>query len=429
MIPQVYIFAASVVSLVLFTRFLKFPLPLALIAVSIVAALMAGFGIPFRHLVEGGFGYLNLVLALFAGAFFGQALQKSGTAAAFAGYTFNFLRGNSLLVLSFSAALLYAVGMFVGIAGVAVLATGVLVVPLLRLIGLESFRIGAFIAVVATCGMIAPPVNVPAMTIADGVNMPYLGFEPILLVLSVPSVIFMIVQAALSLRKSPKPTAAPVLDRRLALYGLVCLAVSLGFWAVLRAFPALVPDPAPAIVLFIAGLLTLPTLDRRKLGDTLSSTFAGTPLVLAAVLVTVGILLQVMTLTGVRGWLVINSMSMPGFWIFVEMALIPLFGGVLTSIGTANVMGVPFAFALIHQDMILNVGALSAIAALSEFVPPTSIAAALATYVVGDTKLWPVIKGSLGGAIIIAVIALLVLIFAQNLSGLLVFESVKVLEH
>ncbi|MDB5623681.1 MAG: hypothetical protein JWR39_2244, partial [Devosia sp.] len=198
MIPQVYIFAAGVASLVIFTRFLKVPLPIALIAVSIIAGLMAGFGIPFRHLVEGGFGYLNLVLALFAGAFFGQALQKSGIADAFAGYAYTFLRGNTLLILTFSAALLYAVGMFVGIAGVAVLATGVLVVPILRLIGMQSFRIGAFMAVVATCGMIAPPVNVPAMTIADGVNMPYLGFEPVLLLLSIPAVIFMIVQAAVT---------------------------------------------------------------------------------------------------------------------------------------------------------------------------------------------------------------------------------------
>lgn len=429
MIPQIYIFFAGVAALVIFTRFLKFPLPIALIAVSILAAIMGGFGIPFRHLVEGGFGYLNLVLALFAGAFFGQALQKSGIADAFAGYSYTLLRQNKVLVLIFSAALLYSVGMFVGIAGVAVLATGVLVVPLLRLIGMQSFRIGAFIAVVATCGMIAPPVNVPAMTIADGVNMPYIGFEPVLLVLSLPAVAFMIVQALVTLPKSGASIPSPVLDRRLALHGLVCLIASLGFWAILRAFPSLIPDPAPAIVLVVAGLLILPALDRAKLSSTLTATFAGTPLALAAVLVTVGILLQIMTLTGVRGWLVINSMSMPGFWIFVEMALIPLFGGVLTSIGAANVMGVPFAFALIHQDMILNVGALSAISALSEFVPPTSIAAALATYVVGDTRLWPVIRGSLGGALVIAVIAMLVLIFAQNLSSLLVFESASMLEH
>ena len=43
-----------------------------------------GFGVPFRHLVEGGFGYLNLILALFAGAFFGQVMRHSGAADALA---------------------------------------------------------------------------------------------------------------------------------------------------------------------------------------------------------------------------------------------------------------------------------------------------------------------------------------------------------
>lgn len=107
----------------------------------------------------------------------------------------------------------------------------------------------------------------------------------------------------------------------------------------------------------------------------------------------------------------------------------PVIGGVLTSIGSANILGVPFAFALIHQDMILNVSGLSAIAALSEFVPPTAISAALATYIVGDTKLSSVLKASIWGAVIIAAVAFIMLIFAQELSGYLVFEHVSIREH
>src|SRR6266481_9401291 len=51
---------------------LRWPLPLSFIAVAAATALLGDFGIPFRHLVEGAFGFINLVLALFAGAFFGQ---------------------------------------------------------------------------------------------------------------------------------------------------------------------------------------------------------------------------------------------------------------------------------------------------------------------------------------------------------------------
>src|SRR5260370_24240222 len=59
---------------------LRWPLPLTFIAVAVAAALLRDFGIAFRHLVEGAFGFMNLILALFAGAFFGQMMPKSGAA-------------------------------------------------------------------------------------------------------------------------------------------------------------------------------------------------------------------------------------------------------------------------------------------------------------------------------------------------------------
>lgn len=411
------------------TWLLRWPLPIALILVACLAALLADFGLPFRHLVEGGFGYFNLILALFAGAFFGQILQKAGIADAVAGRIHVMVGGNRFIVLTIAAFLLFVVGMFVGIAGVSVLAMGVLVAPMLRGLGMEPHRIGAFIAVVATCGMIAPPVNVPAMTIADGVNMPYIGFGPALLALSLPPAIYMVISSALKLRGSPVPQASEESSGKLAAIGLLSIGGVFVFWTLLRLFPMTIPDPAVPIVLVVGGLVALPALGRERMSTTMTSIFSGTPLALAAVLVAVGVLVQIMTLTGVRGWLVINSMAFPPPWTFVEMIAMPIIGGVLTSIGSANILGVPFAFALIHQDMILNVSGLSAIAALSEFVPPTAISAALATYIVGDTRMGAVLKASVGGAIVIAVIALVMLIFAQDLSSYLVFENVTIRDH
>lgn len=421
MLTPGWIFLIGAVVLALLTWLWRWPLPIVLVVLAILAAFLAGFGVPFRHLIEGGFGYLNLVMALFAGAFFGQMMQKSGIAEAFSAAMLSALRGNAWAVLALSGVLLFSVGMFVGIAGVAVLATGVLVVPMLRGIGMPGDRIGAFVAVVATCGMIAPPVNVPAMTIADGVNMPYIGFAVPLLCLSVPPALYMIIMGALRARRAVRPETKTAIawDGR-ATTGLICIAAILIFWTLLRLFPGIIPDPAVPLVLVLGGLAALPALGRRGLGKALTDAFSGVPLVLAAVLVTVGVMVQIMTLTGIRGWLVINSMSFPPPWAFVEMALIPVFGGVLTSIGAANILGVPFAFALIHQDMILNVSGLSAVAALSEFVPPTAIAAALATYVVGDTRMLAVVRASAGAALLIAVLAIGMLVFADALSGPLV---------
>jgi GntP family gluconate:H+ symporter len=63
------IFALAIALFLLAHVVLRWPLPLALLAVAVGAALLGDFGIPFRHLVEGGFGFINLVLALLAGAY------------------------------------------------------------------------------------------------------------------------------------------------------------------------------------------------------------------------------------------------------------------------------------------------------------------------------------------------------------------------
>src|SRR6266705_5315351 len=270
---------------------LRAPLPLSFIVVAAVTALIGDFGIPFRHLVEGGFGFINLVLALFAGAFFGHMMRGSGAADA--------------------------------------AATGIL-----RLSGARLL---------------------PLLTLA----------------------------------------ALPL-------------------------FPTVLIDPASPLILVIGGLAALPMLPRGELRKAVMATFTGTPLLLAAVLVTVGILVQIMTLTGVRGWLVISTMSLTVPWNYVSLALgMPLLGGALTAMSVSDVIGVPAAFSFIGQDMIINVAALSAIASLAEFVPPTAIAAALSCYVVGGGSIGQVIRRAWPPMMVLLVLALLMLIFARQLTGIL----------
>ena len=82
-------------------------------------------------------------------------------------------------------------------------------------------------------------------------------------------------------------------------------------------------------------------------------------------------------------------------------------------------MGVPVAFSFIGQDMILNVAALSAIAALAEFVPPTAIAASLSCYVVGAGTVGQVVRRSWPPMAVLAALAMLMLVFARQLTGIL----------
>lgn len=275
--------------------------------------------------------------------------------------------------------------------------------------------------------MIAPPLNTPAMTIADGVNMPYASFSLPLLVLSVPPALLAVLLTAMATTGQTPPEPEPAAGA--ALVGLISLTLIMGFWFLLRLFPMHIPDPVVPLVLVVGGLVGLVGQERRHVTTALASAFSGTPLMLAAVLVAVGVVVQIMTLTGIRGLLVINTMSFPGEFAYLALFLMPLIDGVLTAAGTANVLGVPFAFAFIHQDMIVNVSAISSIAALSEFVPPTAIAAALASYIVGDARLLRVLKFSLVPAALIAVIAILMLVFADSLTGVLQTGAVDFAEH
>jgi len=412
---------ALAIALFLVLHVLRWPLPLSFLVVVVATALLGDFGLPFRHLVEGGFGFINLVLALFAGAFFGHMMRASGAADAAAAGIVRAAGGKVLPVLTLVAAPLFVVGMFVGLSGVAVLSGGVFAVPALRRLGFEDATIAAFIAVMATAGMIAPPMNVPAMLIANGVNMPWTGVTKPLLALSVPLAIAALAWFTWGCGPT-KPAPAATADGSVAasLRGLAPLAVIVAIWISVRTFPAVVVDPASPLILVIGALIALPFTPRVELRKVIMATFTGTPLHLAAVLVTVGILVQIMTLTGVRGWLVISTMSLTAPWNFVSLLVgMPLLGGALTAMSVADVIGVPMAFSFIGQDMILNVAALSAIAALAEFVPPTSIAAALACYVVGGGTIGQVFRRAWPPMALLAALALLMLVFARQLTGIL----------
>jgi len=132
------IFAIAIALFLVLHFMLRAPLPLSFIVVAVVAALIGDFGIPFRHLVEGGFGFINLVLALFAGAFFGHMMRASGAADAAAAGIMRMSGPRLLPLLTLVALPLFVVGMFVGLSGVAVLAAGVFAVPALRRTGFDD---------------------------------------------------------------------------------------------------------------------------------------------------------------------------------------------------------------------------------------------------------------------------------------------------
>jgi hypothetical protein len=80
----------------------------------------------------------------------------------------------------------------------------------------------------------------------------------------------------------------------------------------------------------------------------------------------VGGFIQVMTLTGCRGWLVAVLLGAPPWAIYATAAVgMPLFGAV-SAFGSASVLGVPFLLALLGRNEVMTTAALSLLASLGD---------------------------------------------------------------
>ena len=138
-----------------------------------------------------------------------------------------------------------------------------------------------------------------------------------------------------------------------------------------------------------------------------------------AILAGVGMFIQVMTLTGVRGLIVVSALSVNPALLYVVIGLaIPLFG-VVSAFGSASVFGVPFLLALMAMggvDPIIVVAALSLIAGMGDFMPPTALAAIFASQIIGEPKYSRVLKKLVIPGVIVILWALMFVVFSGEIS-------------
>lgn len=402
-------------------------LPLVFVATAVAGLLLGGFSLAPRHLVEGMFGYFYLILVLFSGAIYNRWMQESGAAATVTGTLERWLGGRRALLLFAAAALVYVTGMLTGTAGSAVLFAGAVAVPVLRGIGMTPSQAAALITIQAVLGMVAPPVNLPAAMIADGVNMPYAEFDWILLVLSLPLAIVSAWLIGRPLNAGEGKGAGATQGAAAAaggqpqsgrvLLSFLAVIAPLLIWLLARVIPHAFHDPSVPLVLVIGALFAW-WAGRGRLRPVQSAVaeLGGKVLELGAILAGVGMLVQVLSLTGVRGWIAMNSMALEPPWTYLAIAVtMPVLGGVLTSLGSASVLGVPFAFIFIDRDMVVNAAALSMMSGLAELMPPTSIAAILSGYLCGDMNLGRIGRFAALPAALIAAVAIAALIFSSPL--------------
>jgi hypothetical protein len=138
-----------------------------------------------------------------------------------------------------------------------------------------------------------------------------------------------------------------------------------------------------------------------------------------AILAGVGMFIQIMTLTGARGWTVISILSLPSALLYLGIALsMPAFGGVST-FGSASILGIPFMLALINKNALLTSAALSAIASLGDLVPPAAISVRFAAQVVGERNFFKVLRYCLLPALLQMAVGIGMLLLAPLLDKLI----------
>lgn len=183
---ELIIFLAMVITFVAGCFLLKLPVSLSMVLAAVIGALTGGYGFPLRHLIEGTFSYVDTILVITTAMIFMKVIQESGALDALSSLIIKkFHKTPSLLVCLIMLVIMFP-GMITGSSTAAVLSAGSIMAPVLMLIGIPQLETACILAMGGILGMIAPPVNIPAMIIGGGIDIPYVGFELPLALLTFP---------------------------------------------------------------------------------------------------------------------------------------------------------------------------------------------------------------------------------------------------
>jgi len=374
----------------------KIPIGVSLVLSALTGSLLGGEGIALRHLVEGSFLYFDTILLILSAMIFLKVLEASGVLDTITTHLLKtFYRRKIPLLLTMMVLIMFP-GMITGSSTTAVLSSGALVAPVLMKLGLSKHKTAAMIAMGAILGMIAPPVNILVMIMGGGVDMPYVGLTfPLLLIVIPLAIIISLWLGYKDIRIIDHKQMMAILPESFSQkYGLklylpliVVLALMLGQ----GVFVKIIPDIGlPAI--FLGGSLIGIFCARPFNFFKITQKAVKEAMPILCILAGVGMFIQIMTLTGARGWTVISFLSLPPLLLYLGIAIsMPLFGAV-SAFGSASILGVPFILALIDKNAIITSSALSAVAGLGDLMPPTALAGIFAAQVVGEPNYFKVLR-------------------------------------
>lgn len=397
----------------------KIPMAIVLLISAAAGALFAGYGIPARIMIEGTQQFFQLSLVVATGMLFMGVLKANGALDALATVIVRAFWRSPVVLLIFMMFLIMLPGMLTGSAPAAVLSTGALCIPIFIKLGIPKEETGAIVAMGGIYGMIAPPINVPAMIIATGVYMPYTGFAGILCAITFPLAIFTVLFLGKKYVKKVDPDhvlehveAAPKGKEFIIHIPMLFIIVAM---SLSRMFPTVIPDIGTSGIFFIGTILAFFTGKKINVLKACKDSMVGAIDVLA-LFAAVGTLISVFAMNGVRGLMVYVSMSMTGVLMYLAIAVfVPVLSGPLMPFGAAAVLGVPFIMALSNLDSIMVTSGLTMLMGVGALVPPTAISGQFAQKAAGVESYGKMVKKAIVPIVLTEIVSVLVIVFAEQL--------------
>lgn len=406
---------------------LKLPVGVSMMLAALCGAIEGGVGLEtLRMMVEGEFGYVDTILTICTAMIFMKVIEESGALDALSSLIIEkFHRFPAILLILIMLIIMFP-GMITGSSTAAVLSAGSIMAPVMALMGIDAVTSAAIIAMGALLGMIAPPVNTAALIICAGIDVPYVGFEGPLALLTFPlAILFVLMLGYKQARHLDYEKLKPGLAEQDAVrkqYGfkiylpLIVLLVLMVFFKVLKITED-IGMPLMFLISAVVGLFTGRKINILKTVPAAVRTAAP----VMGILMGVGMFIEIMTATGVRGLVVTTCLRLPSaLWLLACATSIPLFGAV-SSYGACSVLGVPFAYiyaSLLGGDSIVVLAAISLIASVGDMVPPTALAGLFAAQITDVQPYTKVLKRCVIPILILLVYACFVLANSKMIAGL-----------
>jgi CitMHS family citrate-Mg2+:H+ or citrate-Ca2+:H+ symporter len=313
-------------------------------------------------------------------------------------------------------------GALTGAGSVSILVVGAPVAMALMSLGISRKRTSAILFITAGLSAAAPPVNIWAMVLCAGTAIPYVGFE---LTLGIPVLLlgtFAILTLGLKREKNAEAIAFPEVTAGMAWWRVaIPFVVFFGLVVAYRLWPFHIPLLGLPLEFTIAGLIAWLLSPKRINIWRLSGTTLKRLLPLLSIMIIVGMLQQVMTISGVRGLISYAVISIPLLLLFISFALIIPFSEGILAYGAAAIIGIPLIWYLdsIGLHATVAIAGLSILWPLGDALPPTAIIARL-SMMVSEYKgsLWSVIRTMWLPWVVQTVTGILMIVFSAKLAFL-----------